>query len=237
MQLPQLALNLSADPQQLFSNFLAAENQQLVEHLAQLVSKLSSTTPAEFNLVYLWGSQASGKTHLLKAACQAAASLGVSHYYQDLTELSCITNLTQLHNSSLPKLIALDNLEALINNLEFQQAAFHLFNQAQQENCLLLVTATANPANLGLQLADLASRLAWGLTYQLQDLTDENKLAAFSLKAKQRGIEVPQEVTKYLLYHSPRDLRLLLNLLDQLDQASLQAQRRLTLPFVRSIIM
>lgn len=235
MQLPQLALNLSSEHPAVFSNFLAASNQQLVEHLSQLVKGLAE--PAEFNLVYLWGSQASGKTHLLEAACHLAANQGTSYAYLNLAELSCITGLTQLTTSPLPRLLALDNLEALTSSLEFQQALFHLFNLAKQENCLLLVSAQNNPNNLGLQLADLTSRLAWGFTYQVHSLTDEDKLAAFKLKAQQRGIEVPPEVTKYLLYHSPRDLRLLLNLLDQLDQASLQAQRRLTLPFVRSIIM
>lgn len=231
MQPIQLALDFPSNDQQVFSSFLPAKNLQLVEQLAQQLVKL--VTEDEFNLVYLWGGQASGKTHLLKAACQAAASLGMNYSYLNLAHLNCLNGLDE---ERLPQLVALDNLHSLAGNCAFEEAIFHLFNLAKERNSLLLVAARANPANLGLTLPDLASRLAWGTTYWLEELTDEQKIDVLTLKAKERGIQVAEEVKKYLLHRCPRDLRLLLDLLDKLDAASLQAQRRLTLPFVRSVI-
>lgn len=231
MQPTQLALDFPTNDQQAFSNFLVAKNLQPVEHLAQQVARLVSNE--EFNLIYLWGEAASGKTHLLKAACQAAASLGIPYSYLNLAHLNCLSSLS---DRPLPQLVAIDDIQCLVGNSAFEEAAFHLFNLAKEQGVLLLVAATASPAHLGLKLPDLASRLAWGHTFQLQELTDEQKIDVLTLKAQERGIQVAEEVKKHLLYHCPRDLGLLLNLLNTLDTASLQAQRRLTLPFVRSIL-
>ena len=44
------------------------------------------------------------------------------------------------------------------------------------------------------------------------------------------------DVADYLLRRCPRDMDSLFNLLNRLDQASLAAQRRLTIPFVRDLL-
>jgi len=47
---------------------------------------------------------------------------------------------------------------------------------------------------------------------------------------------LPRETADYLLKRVPRDLGSLLALLDALDEASLAAQRRLTIPFIRDAL-
>jgi DnaA family protein len=98
----------------------------------------------------------------------------------------------------------------------------------------LYVSAKSSPASLNIKLADLISRLNWGPVYQLQVLEDADKVQAMQQRADQRGFELPDEVANYLLSRYPRDLHSLFALLDRLDFASLQAQRRLTIPFVKS---
>jgi DnaA family protein len=101
---------------------------------------------------------------------------------------------------------------------------------------MLLITAASSPAHLPVQLPDLASRLAWGLTYQLQTLEDDDKLAALKMRAQKRGLQMPDEVARYLLHRSPRRLSGLFATLDVLDDASLKEQRKLTIPFVRQAL-
>ena len=55
-------------------------------------------------------------------------------------------------------------------------------------------------------------------------------------RAAQRGFELPAESARYLLRRMPRDMRALCGWLDKLDIASLAAGKRLTLPFVKSVI-
>ena len=83
---------------------------------------------------------------------------------------------------------------------------------------------------------DLTSRLAWGLVLHLEALDENDKLAALQLRAQQRGFELPTDVGQFLLRRCPRDTPSLFALLDRLDQASLAAQRKLTIPFVRELI-
>ncbi len=74
------------------------------------------------------------------------------------------------------------------------------------------------------------------MVYQLHDLDDAGRVDALRLRAAQRGLQLPQETSEYLLRRMPRDLKSLHLLLDQLDEASLIAQRRLTIPFIRDVL-
>ncbi len=85
-------------------------------------------------------------------------------------------------------------------------------------------------------MSDLVSRLQWSLVLRLQDHDDAQKMAGLRFHAQLRGLELPEETARYLLAHYPRELSFLFRLLDRLDQASLMAQRRLTVPFVRQIL-
>ena len=62
------------------------------------------------------------------------------------------------------------------------------------------------------------------------------KLHALMAGARRRGLELPVATGRYILRHTARDMGSLLTLLDRLDLASLAAQRRLTIPFVRVLI-
>ena len=70
----------------------------------------------------------------------------------------------------------------------------------------------------------------------LQTLDDAEQIAALQLRATQRGVELPDEVAQFLARRLPRDMTSLCAFLDELDEASLSAQRRLTIPFVRAVL-
>ena len=70
--------------------------------------------------------------------------------------------------------------------------------------------------------------------YALAPLGDDERLEAVRLRARNRGLEMPEEVARYILARYPRDLDSLFALLDRLDRASLAEQRRLTIPFLHS---
>ena len=98
------------------------------------------------------------------------------------------------------------------------------------------MSADQSPVNLPVQLPDLASRLTWGEVYQLAPLNDKQKIDVLQKAAYQRGIELPDETANFLFKRLERDMKTLFNALEKLDQASLQAQRKLTIPFVKEIL-
>ena len=56
------------------------------------------------------------------------------------------------------------------------------------------------------------------------------------MRARLRGFELPEDVGRFLLKRPDREMRTLFDTLDQLDRASITAQRKLTIPFVKDIL-
>ncbi len=131
--------------------------------------------------------------------------------------------------------MCVDDIDAVAGSGDWERALFALYERLRARGGLLLVAGRSAPAALGLKLPDLASRLAAGHVYALQPLSDADKSAVLRTRARSRGLEMSEEVASYLLARYPRDLHSLFALLDRLDTAALAAQRRLTIPFVRSI--
>lgn len=133
------------------------------------------------------------------------------------------------------ELVCLDDLHALAGRPEWEEGLFHLFNRLRDAGRKLLLSASKSPRELGVKLPDLKSRLTLALVFQLHALSDEDKLRALQLRASRRGLHLTDEVGRFILTRGPRSMNLLFDLLDILDQASLQAQRKLTIPFLKEI--
>jgi DnaA family protein len=185
--------------------------------------------------VYFSGGLGTGKSHLLQAACQAAAERDAAVAYLPLTELAAYGPeiLDGLEGMAL---VCVDDVQAVLGNPEWEEALFHFYNRLRESQTTLIVAGDAGPGALPVGLADLRSRLTWGPVFRLDELSDAEKIAALQLRAKAHGFELPDEVAQYLIRRSPRDMTSLFDLLDRLDRESLAQQRRLTIPFVRTLI-
>ncbi|MDX1376274.1 MAG: DnaA/Hda family protein [Burkholderiales bacterium] len=160
-------------------------------------------------VVYLWGAPGTGRSHLLQAAARAA-------------------------NARAPgALVPADDVERL--DSAGQQALFSAINAARDGGAAVLAAGAAPPAQLDLR-ADLASRLGWGLVYQLQPLADAHKAAWLRADAARRGLRLEDGVIDYLLTRLPRDLPSLATLLARLDRYALARKRAITLPLVREFM-
>jgi DnaA family protein len=227
----QLALGLRLRDASAFENFLAARNREPYER-ARTAATAAGTTPRDW--LYFWGEAGSGKTHLLEAACHAAATAHGRPMYVSLRARAELAP-TLLDDVEQYALVCLDDVDAVAGDSAWERALFALYERLRAAGGMLMVAARANPASLGFALRDLATRLAAGLVYQLQPLTDEDKIAALQRRADRRGFDLGADVAKYLLARYPRDTHSLFALLDRLDVATLEAQRRLTVPFLRSL--
>jgi len=225
----QLALGLTLPESTSLESYLPTANQQAVADLATCAR--GSGEP----FIYLWGAEQTGKSHLLQAATQLADQAGRSALYIPLdqaTQLSpaIFDNLEQMD------LICLDGVEQIAGQADWEQGLFGLFNRLRERGKSLLVTARCSPLNLPIRLPDLLSRLSWGLCYQLQPLNDQDKIQALSAAAARRGLALSDETARYILRHTQRDMGSLRQLLRQLDQASLEAKRGLTIPFIKTFL-
>ncbi|PHS23800.1 MAG: DnaA regulatory inactivator Hda [Methylophaga sp.] len=190
----------------------------------------------KINFLYLWGNQSSGKTHLLLAMAENAQKDNKRALYLPLAELVGSVSPEVLESVEDLDLLCIDDLDALADLTEWEEALFHCFNRLQHTGCKLLVASQHNPVMTSIKLADLRSRLAAGLVYQLETLNDDDKHQMLMLQAQSRGLKLPEEVAQYLLRHHSRDTTELMVLLKTLDSASMVEKRRLTIPFVRQTL-
>ena len=133
-------------------------------------------------------------------------------------------------------LVCIDDLHLIAGRPAWEEAFFHAYNRIHDAGRRLIVTANVMPKSLGVTLPDVVSRLSWGVVFQLQSLTDTEKLAVLVMRAERRGMTLSEEVGKFILNHCPRHMSTLFAAFEALDKASLAAQRKLTIPFVKAIL-
>jgi DnaA family protein len=219
----QLALPVRLRAEAVFDSFSPGPNGEIVAAL-----RAPGTTP-----VWLWGARGSGKTHLLQAACAAAGSAAAAYF-----PVGDAQNLPPeaLQGFASRGLLCIDDVDAIAGDLHWERVLFQLFNEALELRSRLIFASAAPPGALPWALGDWRSRAAACIVYQLRDLDDGARIDALRMRALQRGLQLPAETADYLLRRMPRDLASLLALLDDLDEASLAAQRRLTIPFIRDAL-
>jgi DnaA family protein len=132
--------------------------------------------------------------------------------------------------------VAIDDVDAVAGDPAIERALFGLFEQLGQTGGRLVVSAAAPPGDIRFGLPDLASRLKSGGVYHLQPLDDAGRLLALQIRARFRGFDLPDDTGRYLLNRMSRGPASLFRVLDTHDRASLVAQKRLTSPFVRSVL-
>lgn len=176
------------------------------EALGQLMQLASNSS--DVRSLYLWGDPGSGKTHLLTAIADLTSECDF--------ELVTVDDVQRLDDAA-------------------QIALFNTYNRLKEGGGILIVSGDAAPMQLGLR-DDLATRLSWGLVYQLHPLSDEEKTWALKAHARERGMKLPDEVVDYCLRHLRRDLPTLIATLNALDKWSLTSKRPVTLPLLRELL-
>lgn len=224
----QLPLALRWPRRQRFEHFHAGANAAALA----AVKTLADTAGAPW--VYLHGASGSGRSHLLLAACQSASAAGRLVQYLPLASLPDAA--AALRGVAGSELLALDDLGTIAGDRDAEHALFDLYNRTKAEGGALLFAADRTPAQLDLTLPDLRSRLGACTQFALKPLDDDERRAVLKAQATSRGIQLDDSVLDWLFTRYARDLGALLELLDQLDRASLAAQRRITVPFLRGFL-
>ncbi|MEO1889463.1 MAG: DnaA regulatory inactivator Hda [Cycloclasticus sp.] len=223
---PQLPLPFESQDDFTFNNFISSENQLVI-------SALKATSEP---FIFLWGDAGTGKTHLLQAICQEQTEHGKTAVYLPLKELSKMPS-ELLNGMDKLDLICLDDIELIGGNSDWEEAVFNLFNQIKQAGGRLIVASNTSPQHVAIQLNDLKSRLNSGLPLNLTPLSDGSTLLAIQARSQKLGLELNNDTANYLMTHFPRDLPSLWKILDTLDKASLAAQRKLTIPFLKTTLL
>ena len=161
-----------------------------------------------FRSLHLWGVEGAGKSFLCECVRSMASTSQRLEIHDDIDKAS----------------------------VKEQEQYLHAFNQLQAtRQGLWLSTSRQTPGQLPL-LADLRSRLSWGLVYELKTLADEDKLTALCAWSQERGLPLAADVLPWLLRHESRNLAHLTSLLLEFDRFALQSKRSLSLTLLRQCL-
>jgi DnaA family protein len=233
----QLPLGLGLRERALFDSFVAGANRVPIEQLRALASGSPLAAPdlARANVTWLCGPPGVGKSHLLQAVCAERGRDGALCAYLPLAALRA-HGPEVLEGWQEARLLAVDDVGIVAGDRRWEQALFNLYRECEEHGATLIAAAIDPPMRLPFALPDLASRLAAASVLTLRPLDEAGQRAALRLRAHARGLDMPEETAIYLQRRYRRDLRSLYELFDTLDQAALQAQRRLTVPFIRAVL-
>lgn len=222
----QLALPLQLADYAVFDSFWTAGNEAVVAYLQDLA--VGGERPG----CWLRGPAASGKTHLLQAVCERMGDRSVYLPLHSVAEAGPAI----LEGIASRPLICIDDVTAVAGQADWEHALFDLWHRVTDVHGTLVLAANSGVRDSGFELADLRSRFSQLAVFQLHTLAEEERARALQLRARHRGLELPDKTVSYLLNRSRRDMSSLYSLLDQLDAEALRAQRRLTVPFVKTVL-
>ena len=218
----QLGLPISLNTSMLLESLVA--NKELLRLINQLFVDENSSE------VFIYGASGQGKTHILHGAVLKALELDKNAIYIDCIEPfpeHILDFLDQVH------FISFDNVHLISS--KNQEIFFDLYNQARQSQILILVSADSLPSDLEV-MKDIKTRLSLAAVYKLEELNDELIMRVIDSQMSQRNLSINSGVYEYLFKNYSRDLKLLLATLNDLDKASLQAKKAISIPFVRKFL-
>lgn len=210
----QLLLELAAPPQPALDNFVTGADGGNAAALAAL--RVFGTAASPDRCLYLWGARGSGRSHLLAA-------------WRRMREAGALLE----NEAAGGTWITQDDVETL--DQAAQIVLFNRINTARDGHGYVLAAGRTAPAQLPLR-DDLISRLAWGLTFEIIALSDDDKRAALLRHADARSMTLSSDVLAYLMTHVRRDMPTLAGIVDALDRFSLETKRPVTLPLVRELL-
>lgn len=202
----QLVLELAPQPEPTLDNYIPGRNANTLIALRTLVF-----APEHGAVVYLYGEGGSGKSHLIRA----------------------VGEMWRHQGRSLAHFLAVDDVHKLDDNA--QGALFDAFNEARAAGGAIIAAGDITPRELRVR-EDLRTRLASGLAFLLQPLSDAEKTTALKQRAGEFGMRLGDEAIAYLLTHVRRDMPTLIAVLDAIDRYSLATKRLVTLPLIREAL-
>ncbi|WP_440904124.1 DnaA regulatory inactivator Hda [Catenovulum sp. SX2] len=229
----QLTIDFAFEPEAQLNSFYAAGNEVLVASLQQLIQQKAQSHAQ--NLAFIHGPAGCGKSHLLQALCQYADDLNISAQY---LPGKVIQQMPPEFSQGLEAndLLLVDDIDAIANDSSWQTSMFDLINRSLELEHKIIF-ASALPADaVGFSLPDLVSRLNWGQKWAIQPLDELARQQMLQQRSEHRGIAMPDELASYIILRCQQDNASIIKCLDVLDQQSLAEKRKLTIPFVKSVM-
>jgi DnaA family protein len=228
--------------QQLLPGFSVKDDENFETFFSNADSRLLKSSLKTFveekasDFVFVSGVTGAGKTHILEAVCNLSAEHEMDARYIPLQELMVFPPNEVLDGAEFADFVCIDDVHLIAGNPAWEEALFHLYNARTELHKPVYFTSAVAINDLSLSLADLHSRLLLCLNFKLPSLSDDELKQLLILRAESRGIELNEASLSYLLVRVGRSTVDLMSVLETIDRATLVHSRKVTVPFLKSIM-
>ena len=234
----QLPLKIGLREEAKFDTFVAEE-----ESIAISVAWLQNQViDSKNNFIALVGEKGTGKTHLLQSCCrffgeQQNSSNGNSAVYLPLADKSLPLVPAILDGLEMVKLICLDDVDEILGNKEWELALADLIAKSQVLGQKLIISSKQDFNDWTIKTKALSNAIIVVSTIILSGLTKHDELIeALKKRSEVVGFDFRQEVGNFLIKQFSNELSELIAVLQIIENASIVQKRKITLPFVKSVL-
>jgi len=221
----QIPLDVSLSKYMTFETFYLGPNKSVVDSLRDEKNQL----------IWLAGLEGFGKTHLIHALLNGHEHENKKVLYLPMSESQVFTP-DILDNLAQYDLVAIDDIENIIGNITWEEQLLKFYEDSYNTSNKILITANDTPKGLNFLLPDLSSRFNLALIERLRPMNEDEMIEAILLHSRTRGFDLPKDSAKYLINRVPRDVSVLVDMIKLLDYESLSMQRKLTIPFIKTVL-
>ncbi|MDX1372079.1 MAG: chromosomal replication initiator protein DnaA, partial [Nitrososphaeraceae archaeon] len=197
-----------------FETFIVGSNNELAYAAAQAVSKNLGKT---YNPLFIYGGVGLGKTHLLQ-------SIGNKIYAGDQTKKikyipserltaeivgaigdKTIENLKKKYAEL--DLLIIDDIQFLAGKEKTQDIFFATFNELYSQDKQIVLSSDRPPKAIPALAERLRSRFEGGMIADIGMPDFETRLAIMKFKAKEKGLDFPEEVLNFIASNIQKNIR------------------------------
>lgn len=219
----QIPINFSFCNAKTLDNYISGENKHLIKALKEFAKNNHG------QLIYLFGEKSTGKSHLCKAVFDIIEDTKIlvnQHNFETLSDID-LQNINYL---------ILDDFEIILEKGNNEDTLFYYINEFIISKKSLLISSINSTEQITFTKKDLKSRLTSNLIFNIKEISDERKVEVLKNITEDIGWTIEEKVCQYIMYHYRRDLFFLCNVLKSIDENSLALKKKVTIPFVKSII-
>ncbi len=193
--------------------------------------------PVQIALPLAWPAAPRDDEFLVTASNERAAAL-LDRWRDWPVSAALLTGPRKSGRSLLARIWAAKSGGALIDGAEAMPEAelFHAWNRAQADARPMLLIADAAPPAWSIKLPDLRSRLAASPVAAIDAPDDALMRALLERQFLRRGVDARADLIDWLVARVERSHLALLRTVDALDEAALQAHKRLSIPLARNTL-
>ncbi len=236
---PETNLN----PRYTFANFIVGSFNEVAHAAAQSVIK---NLGAAYNPLFIYGGVGLGKTHLVQAIGNAVLTETPSARVRYSTGERFMTEVVDaLKNQDMNTLkekyrgfdlLMVDDVQFLARTEKIQEEFFHIFNALYQKNHQIILSSDKPPQAIPTLEDRLRSRFEGGMIADVGLPDVETRFLIVSIKAKERGDTITQDVLRSIAEHIKTNVRDLEGALNRVAIASRMSRAPITADDARRIL-